>query len=284
MLDFERADPQQPGCGIGSRLRRRDRVRVRADGRAPVAPGRRAGALVDDREFGFVRLGEGYCSGSSLMPQKRNLDIAELLRGKPARVIGDVVALLTISKGLTLAYNKDLQESQEPLYDAVETARQVAGGDARPGHGLGVRHRAHARRRAGRGAGCDRSGRGAGARRPALPHGARAGRKDREPRRREARSTLRDLGAADLSAIDARSDARGAGGAGSGAPSPRERSPAAPRPSRCGERSRASRPSCAASASRCEDVEGSGVLAPSRFLLPPLLLLSSTSAWRRGSG
>jgi len=76
-------------------------------------------------EFGFVRLGEGYCSGSSLMPQKRNPDIAELLRAKPARVIGDLVALLTLSKGLTLAYNKDLQESQEPLYDAVETARHV---------------------------------------------------------------------------------------------------------------------------------------------------------------
>jgi argininosuccinate lyase len=74
-------------------------------------------------EFGFVQLGEGYCSGSSLMPQKRNPDIAELLRAKPARVIGDVVALLTISKGLTLAYNKDLQETQEPFYDAVETAR-----------------------------------------------------------------------------------------------------------------------------------------------------------------
>ena len=78
-------------------------------------------------EFGFVRLGEGYCSGSSLMPQKRNPDIAELLRGKPARAIGDVVALLTISKGLTLAYNKDLQESQEPLYDALETARLALG-------------------------------------------------------------------------------------------------------------------------------------------------------------
>jgi argininosuccinate lyase len=74
-------------------------------------------------EFGFVQLGEGYCSGSSLMPQKRNPDIAELLRAKPARVIGDVVALLTISKGLTLAYNKDLQETQEPFYDAVDTAR-----------------------------------------------------------------------------------------------------------------------------------------------------------------
>src|SRR5262245_32552531 len=78
-------------------------------------------------EFGFVRLGEGYCSGSSLMPQKRNPDIAELLRGKPARAIGDVVALLTISKGLALAYNKALQESQEPLYDALDTARLALG-------------------------------------------------------------------------------------------------------------------------------------------------------------
>src|SRR5215471_9772907 len=78
-------------------------------------------------EFGFVRLGEGYCSGSSLMPQKRNPDIAELLRAKPARVIGDVVALLTISKGLALAYNKDLQESQEPLYDAIDSAQLALG-------------------------------------------------------------------------------------------------------------------------------------------------------------
>jgi argininosuccinate lyase len=74
-------------------------------------------------EFGFVRLGEGHCSGSSLMPQKRNPDIAELLRGKPGRLIGDLVALLTVSKGLTLAYNKDLQETQEPFYDAIETTR-----------------------------------------------------------------------------------------------------------------------------------------------------------------
>ena len=76
-------------------------------------------------EFGFVRLGEGHCSGSSLMPQKRNPDIAELMRAKPGRLIGDVVALLTISKGLALAYNKDLQETQEPFYDAIETTRLV---------------------------------------------------------------------------------------------------------------------------------------------------------------
>jgi argininosuccinate lyase len=75
-------------------------------------------------EFGFVRLSEGYCSGSSLMPQKRNPDVAELLRAKPGRLIGDLVALLTVSKGLALAYNKDLQETQEPFYDAVATTRQ----------------------------------------------------------------------------------------------------------------------------------------------------------------
>jgi len=73
------------------------------------------------QEFGFVRLPEGYCSGSSIMPQKVNPDIPELVRGKAGRVVGDLVALLTTVKGLPLAYNKDLQETQEPLYDAVET-------------------------------------------------------------------------------------------------------------------------------------------------------------------
>ena len=73
------------------------------------------------QEFGFAKVGEAYCSGSSLMPQKVNPDIAELIRGKAGRVIGDWVALVTTVKGLPLAYNKDLQETQEPLYDAVET-------------------------------------------------------------------------------------------------------------------------------------------------------------------
>jgi argininosuccinate lyase len=72
-------------------------------------------------EFGFVRLPEAYASGSSLMPQKKNPDIAELVRAKCGRIFGDLVALLTVVKALPLAYNKDLQETQEPLYDAVET-------------------------------------------------------------------------------------------------------------------------------------------------------------------
>jgi argininosuccinate lyase len=73
------------------------------------------------QEFRFARLGEAYQSGSSLMPQKMNPDLAELVRAKTGRVVGDWVALVTVVKGLPLAYNKDLQETQEPLYDAVET-------------------------------------------------------------------------------------------------------------------------------------------------------------------
>ncbi|ACY17995.1 argininosuccinate lyase [Haliangium ochraceum] len=73
------------------------------------------------QEFGFARLDESYCSGSSIMPQKMNPDLAELIRGKTGRVVGHWVSLVTVLKGLPLAYNKDLQESQEPLFDAVET-------------------------------------------------------------------------------------------------------------------------------------------------------------------
>jgi argininosuccinate lyase len=72
-------------------------------------------------ELGFARIGEAYCSGSSLMPQKMNPDLAELVRAKSGRVVGAWVALMTVVKGLPLAYNKDLQETQEPLYDAVDT-------------------------------------------------------------------------------------------------------------------------------------------------------------------
>lgn len=73
------------------------------------------------QEFGFVRIAEAYSSGSSLMPHKHNPDIAELVRAKAGRVIGAWVTLATVVKGLPLSYNKDLQETQEPLYDAIET-------------------------------------------------------------------------------------------------------------------------------------------------------------------
>lgn len=83
--------------------------------------------LWTSQEVGFVRIGEAYCSGSSLMPQKMNPDLAELLRAKSGRSVGAWVTLMTVVKGLPLAYNKDLQETQEPLYDAVETALATLG-------------------------------------------------------------------------------------------------------------------------------------------------------------
>ncbi len=71
-------------------------------------------------EFGFAVLDDGYATGSSMLPQKKNADIAELARGKAGRVIGDLVGLLTTLKGLPLAYNRDLQEDKEPLFDAMD--------------------------------------------------------------------------------------------------------------------------------------------------------------------
>ena len=77
--------------------------------------------LWSSREFGLVRLGDAYSTGSSIMPQKRNPDAPELVRGKAGRVIGDLQALLVMVKGLPLAYNRDLQEDREALFDAVDT-------------------------------------------------------------------------------------------------------------------------------------------------------------------
>ncbi len=77
--------------------------------------------LFTSAEFGFVRLPDAFTTGSSLMPQKKNPDMAELVRGKAGRVIGDLVGLLVVLKGLPLAYNKDMQEDKEPLFDALNT-------------------------------------------------------------------------------------------------------------------------------------------------------------------
>ena len=73
-------------------------------------------------EFGFVELPDALTTGSSIMPQKKNPDVAELIRGKTGRVYGSTVTLLTLMKGLVLAYNKDMQEDKEPLFDASDTA------------------------------------------------------------------------------------------------------------------------------------------------------------------
>ncbi len=81
--------------------------------------------LFSSQEFGFIRLPEAYSTGSSAMPQKMNPDLLELTRGKAARIIGDATALLVTVKGLPLAYNKDLQETQQPLFDAAATVRSL---------------------------------------------------------------------------------------------------------------------------------------------------------------
>ncbi|MBR3723464.1 MAG: argininosuccinate lyase [Selenomonadaceae bacterium] len=75
------------------------------------------------REFSFIELDDAHCTGSSMMPQKKNPDVSELVRGKTGRVIGHLMAMLTTVKGLPLAYNKDLQEDKEGLFDAIDTVK-----------------------------------------------------------------------------------------------------------------------------------------------------------------
>lgn len=75
-------------------------------------------------EFQFITMDDGYSTGSSIMPQKKNPDVAELVRGKTGRVYGDLMALLTVMKGLPLAYNKDMQEDKEQVFDAVDTIQK----------------------------------------------------------------------------------------------------------------------------------------------------------------
>lgn len=75
------------------------------------------------REFSFIELDDAHCTGSSMMPQKKNPDVSELVRGKTGRVIGHLMAMLTTAKGLPLAYNKDLQEDKEGLFDTIDTVK-----------------------------------------------------------------------------------------------------------------------------------------------------------------
>lgn len=77
------------------------------------------------QEAHWIELGDEFCTGSSLMPQKKNPDMCELTRGKTARVYGDLTTLLTIMKGVPLAYNRDMQEDKEPLFDAIDTVKIV---------------------------------------------------------------------------------------------------------------------------------------------------------------
>lgn len=79
--------------------------------------------LWSSQEFGFIELPDGYCTGSSMMPQKKNPDVPELIRGKAGRVFGHLQALLTIMKGLPLAYNRDLQEDKVPLFETADMVK-----------------------------------------------------------------------------------------------------------------------------------------------------------------
>jgi argininosuccinate lyase len=83
--------------------------------------------LWSTEEFGFLRLPEGFCTGSSIMPQKINPDVLELVRGKSARMIGNVQSLLVLLKGLPTAYNRDLQEDKEAIFDSIDTLEAILG-------------------------------------------------------------------------------------------------------------------------------------------------------------
>lgn len=80
--------------------------------------------LWSSAEFGFIELDDAVATGSSIMPQKKNPDVAELVRGKSGRVLGDLVAIVTMMKGLPLAYNSDMQEDKEPLFEALDTVKK----------------------------------------------------------------------------------------------------------------------------------------------------------------
>jgi argininosuccinate lyase len=79
--------------------------------------------LWSSSEFSFITISDAFTTGSSIMPQKKNPDVAELVRGKTSRVVGNLVSILTLMKSLPLAYNKDMQEDKEPLFDSVDTLK-----------------------------------------------------------------------------------------------------------------------------------------------------------------
>ncbi len=175
-------------------------------------------------EFGFLQLPDAFATGSSMMPQKKNPDVAELVRGRTGRVLGALVALLTTLKGLPLAYNRDLQEDKALVFDAAATVRRSLAVLARDAAGAALRHRAHGsgRRRAPP---RHRRGGPAGRARRAVPARARDGRRPRAPlprdRHRAPRPRRRHPAAPRAAA---RSNARPPADAGPvGRPAPRRR-------------------------------------------------------------
>ena len=149
--------------------------------------------LWSTEEFGFLRLDDAYATGSSMLPQKKNPDIAELARGKSGRLIGNLTGLLATLKGLPLAYNRDLQEDKEPLFDSIDQTRLAAGAAALRGclrHG-DLERGADAVRGRWAGLGGRRSGRDAGRAGHAVPPGPRPGRRHGAGLARTARAAGR---------------------------------------------------------------------------------------------
>ena len=190
-LGFDAPSAQQHG-------RRRDRATRRSSSSPPARSRRctsrgwpRSSCSGPRAEFGFVELADAYSTGSSLMPQKKNPDVPELVRGKAGRAIGNLVALLTVVKGLPLTYNRDLQEDKEPIFDSAAHAARLARGDGGRVATLRVQAARMREARQRPDAARHRPGRGARARGRPLPRGARGGRPHRRPLHREGPRSAR---------------------------------------------------------------------------------------------
>ena len=160
------------------------------------------------REFGFVTLHDAWSTGSSIMPQKKNPDIAELARGKAGRLIGNLTGLLATLKALPLAYNRDLQEDKEPVFDSVDTLEVLLPGVHRHGRDADVRHRPDGRARAAGLLARHRRRRVAGARGRAVPGRARGRRRLRAPLRGARHRARRTSPTSSSPTISPHADAR----------------------------------------------------------------------------
>ena len=115
------ADAQLDRRGVGPRLRARDAGGGDASPRCICRGWPRKSCSGARAQFGFIRLSDRFTTGSSIMPQKRNPDAAELVRAKPGRILGAFTALIVVMKGLPMTYSKDMQEDKEPFFDAVDS-------------------------------------------------------------------------------------------------------------------------------------------------------------------
>jgi argininosuccinate lyase len=145
--------------------------------------------LWSSAQFGFIELSDAFCTGSSIMPQKKNPDVPELIRGKTGRIFGHLMALLTLMKGQPLAYNKDNQEDKEPLFDTADNLRGCAQGVRRHDAPPALQPRAHARRREPGLRHRHRPGRLSGAQGHPVPRRARDRRQGRRLRRARRAAT-----------------------------------------------------------------------------------------------